>query len=395
MIAQYFPPDMGGGATRAYNVVKGLLLNGCDVTVIAAFPHYPDGNIPRRFRWKAFKKENYKGVNVIRTFVPPIASRGITRRLILFTSFVVSALFMLFIVGNFDVIWAANPNILSMFPAKIYGWLRKRPVAMNIDDLWTGSILGRRENSLFIRTIDLLSRIVYSQADIITPISPGYVDAIHDKYNVNFEKIHVVRGGVDLNTFRVDDHPLNRDSFFRVLYIGAFSVAYDFNQILLAAKALENVCGVEFVLQGGGELLEYVEKRTESLGLSNVKVINKIVSREEVARTLHNADVLILPLKQFNEPYGGISTKIYEYQAAGRPIICCSEGTSEKYVSDTRSGVSISPGDYKGLAKNILYLKNNPVFSQELGENGKKYVEENLSIERIGHAMKQLLSNLL
>jgi len=41
---------------------------------------------------------------------------------------------------------------------------------------------------------------------------------------------------------------------FKVLYSGAFSVAYDFDQVLLAAKLLENVKDVEFILQGGGEL---------------------------------------------------------------------------------------------------------------------------------------------
>jgi len=42
ILAEYFPPDMGGGATRAYNVARGLVLNGCEVTVVAAFPHYPN-----------------------------------------------------------------------------------------------------------------------------------------------------------------------------------------------------------------------------------------------------------------------------------------------------------------------------------------------------------------
>jgi len=50
VIAQYFPPDMGGGSTRASNGVKGLLSKGCDVTVVAAFPHYPQGNVPKKNR---------------------------------------------------------------------------------------------------------------------------------------------------------------------------------------------------------------------------------------------------------------------------------------------------------------------------------------------------------
>ena len=50
VLAQYFPPDMGGGSTRASNVVNGLLSKGCDVTVVAAFPHYPQGNVPKKNR---------------------------------------------------------------------------------------------------------------------------------------------------------------------------------------------------------------------------------------------------------------------------------------------------------------------------------------------------------
>jgi len=33
VLAQYFAPDMGGGSTRATNVVKGLLGNGCGVHI--------------------------------------------------------------------------------------------------------------------------------------------------------------------------------------------------------------------------------------------------------------------------------------------------------------------------------------------------------------------------
>jgi hypothetical protein len=38
---------MGGSATRAYNVAKGLVLNKMKVTVVAGFPHYPTENVPK------------------------------------------------------------------------------------------------------------------------------------------------------------------------------------------------------------------------------------------------------------------------------------------------------------------------------------------------------------
>jgi hypothetical protein len=40
ILSQIFSPDMGGSATRAYNVAKGLILNNAKVTMIAGFPHH-------------------------------------------------------------------------------------------------------------------------------------------------------------------------------------------------------------------------------------------------------------------------------------------------------------------------------------------------------------------
>jgi len=391
VVAQYFPPDMGGGATRAYNVAKGLMLNGCKVTVIAAFPHYPTGNTPEGYRWKPFHVETFDGLKVIRTFVPPVASQGLVKRLVLFLSFMVSSLFAVPFVGKVDVVWAANPNILSAFPAMFYGLLKGRPVALNVDDLWPEDLcmFGLvKKDSLMLKVAGFVARFAYVKAKLITPISPGYVKVICGKYGVSREKVHVVRAGVDLSKFKAADNSFNSDQrVFRVFYSGAFSVAYDFDQVLLVAKSLENVGGVEFVLQGGGELVDYVKSRVRGLGLKNVKVIDKIVGREKVAKLLGEADALILPLRDFGTPYLGVSSKLYEYQAVGKPIICCASGQPAEYVSETESGVVVEPGDCEALAEAVLYLRENHGAAEKWAERGRRYVENNLSIEKIGLKM--------
>jgi len=391
IIAQYFPPDMGGGATRAYNVAKGLVLNGCEVTVVAAFPHYPSGNIPKAYRWKPFVLENVEGFRVVRTLLPPVASQGLAKRLILFLSFAVSSLFAVPFVGEADVVWAANPNVLSIFSAVFYGFVKRKPVALNVDDLWPEDFHNFglvNENSLAFKMMRFLAKLAYFNARLITPISPGYVRVLCGKYGVNREKVCVVRAGVDLNTFGVVGNQSNPDrKDFRVLYSGAFSVAYDFDQVLLAAKMLENVNGVEFVLQGGGELVGYVKSRVKQSRLNNVKVIDKIVSRAEVAKLLSESDALILPLRDFGTPYLGISSKLYEYQAVGKPIVCCAEGQPAEYVYETMSGIVVKPGDYEALAKAVLYLKEDRDVAGKLGVSGMRYVENNLSIEKTGSKM--------
>lgn len=399
VIAQYFPPDMGGGATRAYNVAKGLELNGCEVTVVTAFPHYPSGNIPKMYKWKPFMLENSEGFRIVRTFVPPMSSQGLAKRLMLFSSFLVSSLFAAPFVEKVDVVWAANPNVLSIFPAMFYGLIKRKPVTLNVDDLWPEDLHNSglvKENSFMFKVVRFLAKLAYAKARLITPISAGYVRVLCGKYGVNREKVHVVRAGVDLDTFGVVGNWSNcNGKAFRVMYSGAFSVAYDFDQVLLAAKILENVDGVEFVLQGGGELLGYVKCRSKELRLSNVRVVDRIVSRAEVARLLSEANVLVLPLRDFGTPYLGISSKLYEYQAVGKPIICCGEGQPAEYVKETESGVVVKPRDYKALARAVLYLREDKDVAWKLGVSGARYVENNLSIEKTGSKMMTIFEKVL
>jgi glycosyltransferase involved in cell wall biosynthesis len=395
ILSQIFPPDMGGSATRAYNVAKGLVLNNVKVTVIAGFPHYPTGNVPRHLRRRALSIDCMEGFKVIRTYVPPIAAKGLANRVILFASFIISSIFPIFLVRRVNVIFASNPQVLAIFPALIYKICHRCPIVLNVDDLWPEDPidLGLIKSNIFKKIARMIAKIAYSMADAIVPISPGYVKVICERYGVSPSKVHVVRAGVDLRRFKA--YAKSDGDVFRVLYSGAFSVAYDFDQVLLAAKLLEDVKDVEFILQGGGELAPYLKARVKELKLRNVKIVDRILSRDEVAKLLSEADALILPLKDFGRPYLGISSKLYEYQAIGKPIICCANGQPAEYVEETRSGIVVKPGDYEVLARAVLYLKNNPDLAKELGNSGRRYVEDNLSIENIGKEMMTIINKNL
>jgi glycosyltransferase involved in cell wall biosynthesis len=401
IIAQYFPPDLGGSATRAYNVAKGLTINGCNVTVVSAFPHYPHGNIPPEYRWKPFKVEWIGKIRVIRTFILPLKSEGLSRRILLFTCFIFTSLFAIPLVGKVDVIWVANPDVVAMFPALAYGLIKRRPATTNVDDLAIEDLYDLnliKRSSVSASIIELLAKFLYNKMKAITPISRGYVGSLIEKYGVDEKRIHVVYGGVDLNIFKPKSSEQNnpkKDEFI-VLYSGAFSIAYDFNQVLNAAKILEEKDDkVKFILQGKGELVNQIRFNIKKFGLRNVVVIDKLLSREEVAELLNKADVLIQPLGDYGKPHMGISTKLYEYQAVGKPIICCSAGQPAKYVEETKSGIVVKPGDYEALANAILYLKNNLEYAKKLGNSGRKYVKNNLSIEEVGKRMKTVFVNVL
>jgi glycosyltransferase involved in cell wall biosynthesis len=173
-------------------------------------------------------------------------------------------------------------------------------------------------------------------------------------------------------------------------------VAYDFDQILNAAKIIQDTDPeVAFILQGKGELVPRIRRDIRRMNLRNVEFLDVFIPREEVSRLLDRADILILPLKDFGVPYPGISSKLYEYQAVGKPIICCSEGASANYIYNTKSGIIVKPGDSNELVKAVLFLKNHSIECIEMGKNGRIFVEKNASKLSIGFEMKTLFEKMI
>ncbi len=396
ILGEYFPPDIGGAATRSSNAAKGLSLNDCNVTVVTAFPHYPTGRVPKKYKYKPLKVEYSGKTKIVRTFVLPIESEGLLKRLLVFWSFIVSSLFVIPFTGKIDVIWAANPDVLILVPAIVYSSIKRKPIVTNVDDLIIEDLYDldlAKRGSAISKLAEIFARIVFAKVKAATPISPGYIPTII-KYGVDRYHIQVVRGGVDLDVFKPQPKQNNRNKFV-VLYSGGFSIAYDFDQVFKAAKMLENLDpDIEFVIQGKGELLGSMRSRISELKLKNVQIIDKLLSRESVAGFLSQADVLILPLANFKTPYRGMSSKLYEYQAVGKPIICCSRGLPSVFVEDTGSGLVVNPGDFEALANAVLGLKRDPVRCSIYGENGRKWVEAEGSIIAIGEKLYKIFRNL-
>ncbi len=373
-------------------MAKGLALNGCDVTVITAFPHYPHGNISEEYRWKPLKVEWIGKIKVIRTLVPPIKSEGFFKRLILMFSFAVSSLFAMPFVGAVDAIWAS-----SWVPGWIYSRVKRTPLALNVDDMTLEDLIDLRllcVDSIALKIALSVYKIFFVKGDVVTPISSGYLEIMVQKYCVNPSRIHLVRSGVDLSVFKPRTER-GKSGKFMVLYSGGFSVAYNFSQVFKAAKIVEREDdNVEFVVQGKGEMLDSMRREIAELNVKNVRIVDKLLSREAVAELLGEADVLILPLVEFDKPYRGMSSKLYEYQAMAKPIICCSRGLPAVYVRETNSGIVICPEDHEGLAKAVLDLKENPILARKMGENGRKCVENEASIEAVGLRMKKIFETL-
>jgi glycosyltransferase involved in cell wall biosynthesis len=83
--------------------------------------------------------------------------------------------------------------------------------------------------------------------------------------------------------------------------------------------------------------------------------------------------VLSLPLKRHKV---GLPVKMFEFMAAGLPVVVSDFPLCRDIVEGNRCGVCVDPENLEQVAKVIRRLKDDPETRREMGENGRRAVVE-------------------
>jgi glycosyltransferase involved in cell wall biosynthesis len=403
IITQYFPPDMGAASSRALNLASALTNRGHSVNVLTAFPHYPHGNIPEKYKHKFILNEKTNKLNVCRVWVPPLSTEGLSKRLIMYLSFVFSYTIALFALRDFDFYFYVSPygaSFLSL-PAYVHSRLNKGVFAIDQGDPWpdVAVSMGYIRSKLFINVLESMVRIMYRTADAICPISAVIGEWIL-RYGADKQKVHVIELGVDTNVFK----PLNKlklsvwgSSFegkFIIEYSGIFGPIYDFDSMLKAAKLLEPMKDILFLIRGDGELESEILRLIQTLSLKNIVVRGRVNSPREVSEYLNVADVLLIPLKKEKVLNLIYPYKVIEYLACGKPIIVCAEGALAELVSNAAAGIVVQPENPAALARAILQLYNDYKQCEQMSANSIKVATNHFSFAEVGKKLEQVFMSI-
>jgi glycosyltransferase involved in cell wall biosynthesis len=112
-----------------------------------------------------------------------------------------------------------------------------------------------------------------------------------------------------------------------------------------------------------------------------IKVVNRLLSEQEVAQLLASATVVVLPYTDATQ--SGVLAAAY---ALGTPVVATTVGSFPEFVRDGVSGLLVPPNDPEALAGAIRRVLLDPVLRDRLSRGADKLARTVLSWgEVVGH----------
>jgi glycosyltransferase involved in cell wall biosynthesis len=126
------------------------------------------------------------------------------------------------------------------------------------------------------------------------------------------------------------------------------------------------------------------------MSLTNVHFLPP-VAKLEMGKALAAADACLAILKPIPLYATVFPNKVFDYMAAGRPVILAIDGVIRQVVESAQAGVFSAPGDPTALAQAIRQLAGDPQRSREMGLNGRRCVEERYDRARLSAQLAEIM----
>jgi glycosyltransferase involved in cell wall biosynthesis len=401
ILTQYFPPEVGAPQNRLFELAVRLKKLGVDVTVLTAMPNYPQMEIHREYKSKAYAYEEVEGIKIHRSSIYVSKSKSILHRLRNYFSFVVtSARIGNLKLGNFDFLLCESPPLFLGYSAMFLARKKNAKLIFNVSDLWPESAekLGVVTNKWFLGIAYRLEARLYRKSVLVTGQTQGICKDIRGRFPD--VKTYWLPNGVDLEYYDPGKivvsnwrhKNLFNDNDFIFLYAGIIGIAQGLEIILKAAENFKNEPHVKFVLMGSGPEKEKLIQLKKNKELNNVFFLDP-VTKKEMPFVLKSVNAAIVPLKKLPLFLGAIPSKLFENLAMEIPVLLGVDGEArELFIEQGKCGIYFEPGNSSDLSRAIKILLNDRELAKSLGYNGRKFVNEKFNREIIaGKFYDQLL----
>ena len=389
--AHYYYPDVASTGQILTELCEGMK-DTFDITIICVVPSYT-GKIEEKYKIKRIYKENINEINVVRVRVPEFQKSNKLSRTKNLLAYFFNSLIATFKLEKHDYIFTiSQPPILGGVLGVLGKWIKGGKLIYNIQDFNPEQTMavGYTKNKLLLNTAMMMDKFSCKQSNEVIVVGRDMQETLRNRFN---------NKKVPENTFInnwIDEkeiYPLNENNpkiidfkekynlndKFIIMYSGNIGLYYDLENIIKVIGKFNEREDVIFAFVGDGTVKKEIEDYTTENKLSNVTFI-PYQDKADLVYSLNSADIhWVVNAKGIK----GVSvpSKLYGVMATGKPVLGVLDKGSEAriIVDECNCGVCTEPGNYDGIYNKIQYILNNKEKVKDLGQNGRKYLEKNLT----------------
>ncbi|MFH1655378.1 MAG: glycosyltransferase family 4 protein [Candidatus Omnitrophota bacterium] len=231
----------------------------------------------------------------------------------------------------------------------------------------------------------------------VIAISQAVRRHLSEDLKVKYEDIELIYNGLDMRDYpeytqsQIDDYKkwIGLGDGPVIGNIARLSTVKGQNHLIAAMKdVVARFPSAQLLFIGDGKIKQDLINQAHDLELSNN--IFFIPSVDQTASVLAVMDVFVMSSLQ-----EGLGLSIMEAQAMGLAVIATFVGGIPELIEDNKTGILIPPQDPEIIAKAIISLLENKQRAKQLGENAKRSIRDNFSLDKMSNETEKLYRSVI
>jgi len=223
---------------------------------------------------------------------------------------------------------------------------------------------------------EAVARRVFDEAAALLPVSEGVADWL--RAYVAADKIQVTPNGVDPARFAhaapTPAFPSAAGGGFTIGFVGTLKAWHGLETLVDAFCRLRSQDpSCRLLIVGDGPCRSDLAARLAAGGALEATHFTGAVEHDAVPAWLQTMDVAVAPYPMLANFYFS-PLKLYEYMAAGLPVVASKIGQIGDVVKHEQSGLLYPPGDVDALAAALARLQGDPALAARLGKTAQSQV---------------------
>jgi glycosyltransferase involved in cell wall biosynthesis len=377
---QYFGTRAGSNGIRSYQMARALIEAGHSVTMICASFAGSSTGLTGSFA-HGHRTGTVDGIEVIEFDLSHSNKDSVAARTIKFCRFALRSL-IIALRRDYDLVFASSTPLTVAIPGIAARILRRKPFVLEVRDLWPElpRAMGMK-NPVLLGGMALLERVSYATADRAIGLAPGIAEGIV-RTGKPREEVAMIANGCDFDLFDSVE-PTHASDFLRssvspddfvAIFTGAHGRANGLDAVLEAAAVLRERrrSDIKLILVGNGSEKARLQKAARDRGLYNL-VFADPVPKTQAAALIKGAGAGLQVLADIPAFHNGTSpNKLFDYLAAGRPILINYPGWLAELIIERNCGLAVPPGHPTAFADALEQFAADPLMCGAMGRASRK-----------------------